>query len=291
MRIGRILQHDFSPGAALLASSLLSAPLSAQEFHPLFDGFSLQGWHLQGHGEWKASGGMLVGTHVRTDARYGHLVSDSAYRDFTLRYRWKLVQGNSGLYYHSAEGNDAHEGNDAGMIGPQVEMDEAYPGGIYTTSTDPWGWVVQPDSKDIVKWYRPGDWNQVTVTAKGARVTVAYNGIQTAETADARLPASGHFGFQLHAHLDCEILIDDVEIALPGTVAIAPPGGSAPRARFAPAPGGLESLCYGMDGSCFGLSRSARAGIGGDASETRSSRWFRVDGTRVTRVGASIRGN
>jgi hypothetical protein len=256
--------------ALFLASSWpIAAPIPAQEFRPLFDGVSLRGWHLQGHGEWKAANGMLVGTHLRADARFGHLVSDSAYRDFTLRYRWKLVQGNSGLYFRSEESGNAAGADDAGMIGPQVEMDEAYPGGIYSTNTDPWGWVVQPDPKDISKWYKPGEWNQVTVTAQGARVLITYNGLETAETSDARLPASGHFGFQLHAGLDCEILVDDVEIALPAPVTLVTPKRSGIRAERLPVP----------------------AGLWGDASETQSVRMFRVDGSRRPWARAILLGN
>lgn len=202
-----------SPACAVL---LAAAGLSAQEFRPLFDGASLKGWRLQGQGEWKAVDGVLVGTHAQSGKQFGHLVSDSLFGDFTFRYRWKLVRGNSGLYFRSAEGGEA------GMIGPQVEMDAAFPGGIYTTNTTPWGWVAQPRAQDVPAWYKAGDWNLVTVTAKGPRVEVAYNGIRTAETSDARLPLKGRFGFQVHAGMDCEILIDDVEVSVPAPAALAP---------------------------------------------------------------------
>jgi hypothetical protein len=215
--------HRLLPALAVAVHlAFLHRPAAAQEFRPLFDGKTLSGLHLQGVGAWQVRDGMLVGTHAANDRSFGNLVSDSAYGDFTLRYRWKLVRGNSGLYIRSSEGGAA------GMTGPQVEMDEAFPGGIYTTNTDPWGWVVQPKSSDIPKWYRPGDWNRVTVTAKGLRITVDYNGLRTAETSDPRLPSRGRFGFQAHADMDCEILVDDVEVAVSAPVRLAAPG---PRAK------------------------------------------------------------
>lgn len=227
--------------------SLLPGPASAQEFRPLFDGRSLAGWHLQGGGSWQVRDGMLVGTHAASDRAFGHLVSDSAFADFTLRYRWKLVRGNSGLYIRSAEGGAA------GMIGPQVEMDEAFPGGIYTTNTDPWGWVVQPKASDVPKWYRPGDWNLVTVTAKGPRVTVEFNGVRTAETSDPRLPLRGSFGFQAHADMDCEILVDDVEAAIQAPVRLSPPVKRSPRVE-ATLPWILGDGNYRADGRWASLS-------------------------------------
>lgn len=208
----------FPARAALLAASVSFAlPAASQEFRSLFDGATLEGWHKQGHGEWKVRDGMLVGTQVAGDTVFGHLVTDSAYTDFTFRYRWKLVKGNSGLYFRSAEGGAA------GMIGPQVEMDGSYPGGIYTTNTAPWGWIVQPRSQDVAAWYRPGDWNLVIVTAKGLRVEVMYNGTLTAVTTDSRLPGSGRFGFQVHSRCDCEVHVDDVEVSVPVPAALGRP--------------------------------------------------------------------
>lgn len=207
-----------TPFAAALAAALATAlPATAQEFRALFDGSSLKGWHKQGHGEWKVRDGMLVGTQMASDTVFGHLVTDSAYADFTFRYRWKLVKGNSGLYFRSAEGGAA------GMIGPQVEMDASYPGGIYTTNTSPWGWIVQPRSQDVASWYKPHDWNLVTVTAKGLRIEVMFNGTLTAVTTDSRLPKSGRFGFQVHSNCDCEVHVDDVEVSAPAPTALGRP--------------------------------------------------------------------
>lgn len=208
---------SYFAGLAAVAACVAGA---FAEFKPLFDGKSLKGWHIQGQGAWAVKDGSLVGTHDAAGKLFGHLVSDSSYGDFTFRYRWKLVKGNSGLYYHSAEGGEA------GMIGPQVEMDGAYPGGIYTTNTNPWGWVAQPKPEDVKTWWKPNDWNLVTVTTVGAKVTITYNGIKTAETSDARLPKAGSFGFQVHANTDCEIWVDDVEVEVPAVVTLQLPKAS-----------------------------------------------------------------
>jgi hypothetical protein len=106
-------------------------------------------------------------------------------------------------------------------------MDDAFPGGIYTTNTDPWGWVTQPKPEDVKTWYRPGDWNSVVVTVKGARVTVAYNGIRTAETSDARLPSKGRFGFQVHRLTECEVWLADAAVEVPAPVTLVLPKGRA----------------------------------------------------------------
>ncbi len=225
--------------------SLALAPCAQTTgFVKIFDGKTTKGWHIQGHAAWRAENGVLIGTHAAADSVFGHLVSDSAYGDFALRYQWKLVKGNSGLYYHSAEGGAA------GMIGPQVEMDDNFPGGIYTTNTNPWGWVAQPTSEAVKTWYKPNDWNLVTVTVKGPHAAITYNGLPTAETSDARLPLRGHFGFQVHALLDCEIWVKEVELSLPVPTALGPGNALARKLGKRPDlfPGGANPFWIDLEG-------------------------------------------
>ena len=154
------------------SNSILSACLavfslcdfsSAQDYHSIFDGKTLTGWHKQGGGAWRVTDGMIEGTHT-LEGEFGHLVSDSTFSAYRLRYKWKLsTGGNSGLYFHGKE-----EGS-AGIAGAQVEMDDAFPGGIYSTATDPWGWIAQPKSEDIKKWYKLGDWNETVLIVEGSK--------------------------------------------------------------------------------------------------------------------------
>jgi hypothetical protein len=186
----------------LLAGALVG---EAQTYKPLFDGKTLKGWHFQGDGSWKVVDGLIVGTHVKA-GDHGHLVTDSSFTDFRLHFQWKLSPGgNSGLYFHSQEGGAG------GMIGAQLEMDEAFSGGLYSTATNPWGFIYQTSAEDAKKWYKPGDWNDVVLIVDKNTVSNKQNGMTTMNVTSPNLGANGKFGFQLHAGLDMTLSLRNLE--------------------------------------------------------------------------------
>ena len=180
-------------------------PKPEQKWTPLFDGKSLAGWRPIGQGEWKVQDGAVVGRN-RTAQDYGHLVSDKSYRDFTLRLKFKSVAGNSGLYFRIAtEGFSGVSGFQA-EIDPKVDV-----GGLYETNGR--GWVVQP-TPEQVKWYfKPGEWNEMTVTAKGRDINVNVNGMTSADIKnDPGNWTEGPFALQVHGGQDVEVWFKDVEL-------------------------------------------------------------------------------
>ncbi len=58
----------------------------------------------------------------------------------------------------------------------------------------------------------PGDWNEMTVTAKGKNVTVEVNGVKTAELKDDPGRLSGFIAFQIHGGQDIDVQLKDIEI-------------------------------------------------------------------------------
>ena len=71
------------------------------EFVPLFDGKTLDGWHALPGGKWEVKDGTIVGTSEKSERRHGLLASDATYGDFTVRVKFRVVQGNSGFYFRS----------------------------------------------------------------------------------------------------------------------------------------------------------------------------------------------
>lgn len=74
----------------------------------LFDGTSLQGWHLYNKGnidsKWTVNNGELVCDPKKKEGIFGDLVSDSLYRDFDLALEWKVAKGgNSGVFINVQE--------------------------------------------------------------------------------------------------------------------------------------------------------------------------------------------
>jgi len=183
-------------------------PSLPQEWQPLFDGKTLKGWHVLPGGNWKVDKGMIVGTSEKSDPRHGLLVTDKIYRDFEIRIKYLAVKGNSGLYFRVKE-----VGGSYGVEGFQAEIDPLQgAGGLYETSGR--GWVVEPDSADVKKWYKPGEWNTMTVSAKDRSVVVHVNGYKTAEIHNDSGRTEGHIALQLHGEQDMLVSFKDIEIKI-----------------------------------------------------------------------------
>ena len=168
----------------LTLTALLSFKRSPvmQEWQSLFDGKTLKGWHTLPGGNWKVEKGMIVGT------------SDN--KDFELSIKYLAVKGNSGLYFRVKE-----VGGPYGVEGLQAEIDPLQgDGGLYETGGR--GWVVEPDSADVKKWYKPGEWNTMTVSAKGQSVVEHLNGYKT----------EGYIALQLHGGQDMLVSFKDIKI-------------------------------------------------------------------------------
>ena len=184
----------------LAASSCPSA-----DWKPLWDGRSLAGWHVIGKGDWQIEAGALHATHPKTEKEFGHLVSDRGYTNFTVRLKYKAVRGNSGLYFR------IEEKGFSGVSGFQAEIDpDKDAGGLYETNGR--SWVSQPTPADVKTWYRPGEWNEMTVTAIGGNLTVTVNGKKSAEVKNDPGRAHGKFALQVHGGQDCEVWFKDIEI-------------------------------------------------------------------------------
>jgi hypothetical protein len=183
--------------------------LGRHVWNPLFDGKSLEGWHTLPGGKWEVREGVIEGSNTSSDKRHGLLVSDTTYKDFTVRLKFKALKGNSGLYFRA----DEIEG-EVGVHGFQAEIDQNKDvGGLYETGGR--GWVVQPASEDVKKWFEPQEWNQMTVSAHGQRIVVHVNGLMSAELKKDEGRPEGHLALQLHGGQDVQVMFKDVEILLP----------------------------------------------------------------------------
>ncbi len=176
---------------------------------PLFDGQTLQGWHIVPGGNWKLHDGIIEGTNTNEDERHGLLVSDKRYGDFTVRLKFKAVKGNSGFYFRVDKVENA-----VAVHGLQAEIDESKDvGGLYETGGR--GWVVQPSSEEVKNWFKPQNWNEMTVSAHGRRIFIHINGYKSAELKNGQGRLDGHFALQLHPGQDVHVMFKDIEMLLP----------------------------------------------------------------------------
>jgi len=176
---------------------------------PLFDGKSLSGWHRHGGGQWSVDNGAIVGRNTADQEKHGLLVSDKVYDDFTVRLKYLSEQGNSGFYFRIKLLDEA-----VGCAGFQAEIDPANDiGGLYETNGR--AWVVKPSAEEVKKYFKPGQWNDMTVSAHGGRIVVRVNGYKTADLKDDPSSRSGYLALQVHGSQDLKVSVKDIEILMP----------------------------------------------------------------------------
>jgi len=197
--------------------------LGRHTWKPLFDGNSLNGWHILPGGTWQVRDGIIVAKSSKDEPRHSLLVTDQRFGDFTARLKFKAIKGNSGFYFRSDEVQ-----SDVAVHGFQAEIDQSADiGGLYETGGR--AWVVKPTPDQVKKFFKPQQWNQMTVSAHGRRIVVHVNGYKTAELKDDPGRLEGHLALQLHGSKDMHVLFKDIEILVPDTQ--PKPGGKAGDTR------------------------------------------------------------
>jgi len=176
---------------------------------PLLDGKTLKGWHTLPGGKWEVRDGIVVGSSASSESRHGLLVTDRRYKDFTVRLKFKALKGNSGFYFRADE-----TGSGVGVHGFQAEIAESEDvGGLYETGGR--AWVVKPTPEDVARWFKPQEWNQMTVSAHGQHIVVHVNGRKSAELKKDKGRLEGHLALQLHGGQDMHVMFKDIEMLLP----------------------------------------------------------------------------
>ena len=173
----------------LFAACLLvrAGGASAEEkktWKPLMDGKTLAGWHPVGMGKWTVENGAFVG-RLNKERLYGLLFSDATFKDFTVRFKFKFVSGDSGFYVRTIfkEPDEAHE------LQIQVGAPGSGLGRIYESYGR--GWLEKPNTDEEKKVYKP-DWNEMTIAAHGGHVVVCVNGVKTCELKEYKGRTDGH---------------------------------------------------------------------------------------------------
>jgi hypothetical protein len=181
----------------------------------LFDGKTLNGWHQVGELLWVVEDGAIVGRITERSKLYSLLVSDKVFRDFTVRLKFKTVQGNSGFYIRTIieDPDRAH--------GLQIEVDpKANSGGIYESYGR--AWVEKPSDELQAKYFKPGEWNEFVISAYGGNVEVKVNGITSAKLQNETSRPAGHLAMQMHAGNEMLVLFKDIEIQVAASGAETP---------------------------------------------------------------------
>lgn len=193
-----------SPSASNSSSEISTG--QEESWQSLFNHENLEGWHTLPGGKWEVQQGVIVGTSPADEPQHGILMSNQQYSDFKLRVVFKILTGDSGLYFRVEEVD-----NEVAVNGFQAEIDTDYEtGGLYETGGR--AWVVKPDPEKVQQWMKADDWNELIVIAKDKDVKVFLNGHQTASLTDDPGRTKGHIGLQLHGGMEMHVMFKDVLI-------------------------------------------------------------------------------
>jgi hypothetical protein len=205
--------------AALIATQTLHAAdavneLSAEEkshgWRLLFDGKSLNGWHLYAkksppEAGWKVEDGLLKKVAKQ---RGGDIVTDQTFGDFDLRWEWRVAAGgNNGVKYLVTEQRTSAPGHEYQMID-----DSGHPDGRLGAKRQTAAFYdVLPPAAD--KQLKPvGEWNSSRILVQGNHVEHWLNGKKVLEydlgsdavkaaVAASKFKNSAGFGTKINGHI------------------------------------------------------------------------------------------
>lgn len=187
-------------------------------FKPLFNGRDLTGWAPRGGKcEFTVRDKMIVGTVVPGSPSTYLCTEADGFEDFvfTCEMKWE-VDGNSGVMFR-AQVKESDKGAET-VFGPQAEMegfsqDRGWSGGIYGQSCGGFFYPVWlKEHQAARKALKQGEWNRLTVSAKGNVVKTWVNGVPIAHWVDDGTYAKGFFGLQIHKGAKGQVLWRDLQI-------------------------------------------------------------------------------
>ena len=171
---------------------------------PLFNGKDLSNWIITGDTNvWKVEDGVIV----CEGGGGGWLLSKKEYADFTLNcdYRWLKPGTNSGIALRTPkEGNPAYAGMEIQLIDDDGWED------VHKFKLAPYqhtGSIYDVQPAKATKNKPIGEWNKITITCNGPKVTIEVNGETIVDTKLTNYPKkmethpglkrdSGHVGVQ-----------------------------------------------------------------------------------------------
>ncbi len=198
------------PGLAItgiVALSLLAVRVSAAEApepSSIFNGKDLAGWVApEPNPFWKVQDGVLIGENDA--ALKGHVLRTAeTYQDFVieLEARW-TGEIDSGIIFRKPELQL--------QFGVSRSLKKDMTCSFYTGGQDKYPEAGR--AKGLESVMKEGAWNKVKLQAKGDSFIVWLNGQQVTEYRNAKYPAAGPVGLQIHPGLKMKVEFRNIRIA------------------------------------------------------------------------------
>jgi len=216
--------------AAIAAAVLLSAPSSTDEaeFVSMFNGKDLTGWEGKPGGWWVEDGAITSESTAEKPCVKHHYLywRGGKPADFTMRFKYKLVGGNSGVQFRSQERPEFD------TWGYQADMED---GGQWTGCLfqhDRGGVVMRGNKAEIAEdgtrqerefanpdelmhAVKQGEWNDYEIEAKGSRIVLTISGKRMCEVDDRDAKwacKDGIVALQMHPGPPMKVQFKDLRI-------------------------------------------------------------------------------
>ena len=172
-------RHFIASGLAAMGGTLSGCATTGSAWVTLVDSAArpnFDGWAEVGKGNWSFAEGTLQGKAGTA----GFLVSKDSYADFEMRVEfWADPDCNSGIFLRCQDR-------------ATITADNAYEVNIFDRRPDPsYGTAAIVNVAKAPQPYpqAANRWNTFDISARGDRLVVAFNGVQTVDVRDARLKA------------------------------------------------------------------------------------------------------
>lgn len=156
-----------------------------QGWQLLFDGKTLDGWHLYNKPDsthlsaWEVKDGMLYCNALDETRVFGDLVTDKVYENFELTFEWQMaLRGNGGVFINVQE---APEFSATYRTGPEYQLLEPAHMDTKTPKKQAGSlWGVSPQVNSVIP--KPvGQWNFARIIQNEGKIEFYLNGQLTAQ--------------------------------------------------------------------------------------------------------------
>jgi hypothetical protein len=203
-----LVRLSLSPVLCVAFAFAAAALSSADEgFKPLFNGRTLDGW--QGDEKlWSVEDGAIVGTTDDTQLKHNSfLATTKTYKNFVLKVKFKMRNGNSGIQFRSKSFPDYV------ARGYQADIaDNMFMGILYEEGGR--GILANVDAAEVAKHVNKEGWNEYSITADGPHITQVLNGFTTVDYQEKsdQGATEGIIALQLHVGPKMRVWFKDIEI-------------------------------------------------------------------------------
>lgn len=182
-----LLYFGFSAILAGACSRPAANQLTSEEeqdgWELLFDGETLNGWHLYNREDqpsaWRVENGELVYQADSVQVEHEDLVTNKEFENYDFRFEWKISEeGNSGVFVNVVERKEIPT---AWASGPEYQLlDSLHPDYALNLKKRPGCLYNFSEQINPVPARPAGEWNQGRIVQKNGEVEFYLNGLLTA---------------------------------------------------------------------------------------------------------------